>query len=76
MAEIVGKNLYLAFGGTELQADFREFSVSEEVGVANLRFAQGVCFANVHMRVDVEFCRRQNLPVEAKGFLRRTARPA
>lgn len=35
MAEITGQNLYVAFKDTELQADYREFSFSEEVGMAD-----------------------------------------
>jgi len=35
MAEITGQHLYVAFKGTALEADYREFSFSEEVGMAD-----------------------------------------
>lgn len=35
MAEFTGKNLYLAFDGTAVNADFREFSEDEEVGTVD-----------------------------------------
>ncbi|MBN1122799.1 MAG: hypothetical protein JXJ17_17110 [Anaerolineae bacterium] len=35
MAGITGKNLYVAFMGEALEADYREFSISEEVGMAD-----------------------------------------
>ena len=35
MAGLVGKNLYLAFGGTVLDTDYRDFSASEEMGMVD-----------------------------------------
>lgn len=35
MAGLVGTNLYLAFGGTVLDTDYRDFSGSEEMGMVD-----------------------------------------
>lgn len=35
MAGITGKNLYLAFGGTVLDTDYRAFNLSEEIGTVD-----------------------------------------
>jgi hypothetical protein len=35
MAEIVGKNLYIEFGGTDLSSDFRTVTNNEETGLVD-----------------------------------------
>jgi hypothetical protein len=35
MGEITGQNLYVAFGGTELQADYRSLELATEVGLVD-----------------------------------------